>query len=117
MTQKQQSTQEAVRAIYTFAGTLMKANISDSVIRAKLIEQGLNDQAATVVITNLHKAKRKVGRRDMLIGAGICIVGVAITVATYAAVTANRTGGSYIIAWGAIIFGALQFFRGLARMR
>jgi hypothetical protein len=53
----------------------------------------------------------------MLIGAGFCIVGLIITIATYAAAASSRSGGTYVVAWGAIIFGALQFFRGLARMR
>jgi hypothetical protein len=117
MTQKQQSTQDAVRAIYQYAGSLMKANVKDEVIRSKLAEKGLSGEAANVVVANLRKAKRKVGQKDMLVGAGFCIVGLVITIATFAAATSNRGGGSYIVAWGAIIFGALQFFRGLARMR
>ena len=117
MTQQQQSTQDAVRAIYTYAGSLMKANVSDSVIRAKLVEQGLRADAADVVIANLRRAKRKVALKDMAIGAGFCLVGLMITIATYAAATSGRGSGSYIVAWGAIIFGALQFFRGLARLR
>ena len=46
----------------------------------------------------------------MIMGAVICLVGIAITVGTY---TAAEGGGSYMVAWGAIIFGAVQFFRGL----
>ena len=117
MTQQQQSTQDAVRAIYTYAGSLMKANVSDEVIRSKLAEQGLSNEAARVVVANLRRAKRKAAQKDMAIGAGFCIVGLMITIATYAAATSSRGGGSYFVAWGAIIFGALQFFRGLARMR
>jgi hypothetical protein len=117
MTQQKQSTQDAVRAIYAYAGSLMKANVSDDEIRGKLTEKGVNAEAANVVIRNLHQAKRKVAQKDMLIGAGFCIVGLIITIATYTTAASSRGGGTYVIAWGAIIFGALQFFRGLARMR
>ncbi len=117
MTQQKQSTQDAVRAIYNYAGSLMKANLKDDVIHNKLVEKGLNAEAANVVIRNLRQAKHKVAQRDMLIGAGFCIVGLIITIATYAAAASSRSGGTYVVAWGAIIFGALQFFRGLARMR
>jgi hypothetical protein len=29
---------------------------------------------------------------------------------------AMEGGGTYIVAWGAIIFGAIQFFRGLIQL-
>jgi hypothetical protein len=48
--------------------------------------------------------------RNVIIGGIICIVGIVITVGTY---SAAADGGSYTIAWGAILFGGIQFFRGL----
>ena len=42
--------------------------------------------------------------------------GVVITALTYsAAVTAG--GGRYVVAWGAVVFGAIQFFRGLTQLK
>jgi hypothetical protein len=51
------------------------------------------------------------GASDMLFGALWCIGGIVVTAATYSAV--KDTGGTYIVAWGAIIFGGYQFFKGL----
>lgn len=51
-------------------------------------------------------------QRNMLVGGGICLVGIAITVFTY---QAARPGGSYTVAYGAIAVGAIQFIYGLAK--
>jgi hypothetical protein len=53
------------------------------------------------------------GGGQMLVGALICIVGVVITVGSY---MAAGNGGGYVVAWGAIVFGAIRFFKGLAEM-
>jgi hypothetical protein len=50
--------------------------------------------------------------RNIIVGGLICLVGIVVTVGTYMA--ASSEGGTYTIAWGAILFGGLQFFRGLA---
>lgn len=48
--------------------------------------------------------------RHMLYGALWAIGGTVVTVATYEAASA---GGTYVVAWGAILFGIIDFFRGL----
>lgn len=50
---------------------------------------------------------------DVMVGAIWCIAGIAITAGTYAAV--EDTGGTYLIAWGPVVFGGFQFLRGLFR--
>lgn len=52
--------------------------------------------------------------RNMVVGALWCIGGIVVTAATYSAV--KDTGGHYFIAWGAIVFGGIQFFKGLFQM-
>lgn len=47
----------------------------------------------------------------MALGALICIVGIAITACTYS--SAARSGGSYTIAYGAILIGGFRFLQGL----
>jgi hypothetical protein len=39
--------------------------------------------------------------------------GTVVTIATYSAAASSPTGGRYIVAWGAIVFGIIDFFRGL----
>jgi hypothetical protein len=50
---------------------------------------------------------------DVLVGAIWFILGIAVTAGTYLAVA--DTGGTYLICWGAVVFGGLQFLRGLFR--
>jgi hypothetical protein len=49
-------------------------------------------------------------RKNMLYGALWCIGGIIVTVTTYSAASG---GGTYIVAWGAILFGGLQFLSGV----
>jgi hypothetical protein len=41
----------------------------------------------------------------------ICVIGLAVTIITLS--MAEGKGGSYVIAWGAILFGGIGFFRAL----
>ena len=54
------------------------------------------------------------GKRDMVVGGLWCFGGIAVTAITYA--SASEGGGRYVMAWGAIIFGGIQFIRGLIRV-
>jgi|GEM_PF-4327022 len=49
-----------------------------------------------------------------IMGLVIMIIGCAVTFFSYQAAASSSTGGTYVVAWGAIIFGGLQFLRGLA---
>lgn len=50
------------------------------------------------------------GAGSMAVGGIVCLVGILITAGTY---NAASDGGHFVVAWGAIVFGAIQFFRGL----
>ncbi len=49
--------------------------------------------------------------RRMLRGAAWCAGGILVTLVTY---SAAAPGGTYVIAWGAIAWGAVEFFQGLS---
>jgi hypothetical protein len=49
-------------------------------------------------------------RRNMVIGALVCFAGLALTLLTLGA---SAVTGVYFVAWGAIVFGAAQFVRGM----
>jgi hypothetical protein len=53
------------------------------------------------------------GMRNIVIGFGIAIVGAIITFVTF---SASAGGGTYVVAWGAIIFGAIQGVRGVIQL-
>jgi hypothetical protein len=52
---------------------------------------------------------------QMVYGALWCVGGTLVTLFTYMAAASDPYGGHYIIAWGAIVFGAVRFFQGLCR--
>jgi len=54
-----------------------------------------------------------VGNTSMWIGGLICLFGIVVTVGSCLA--SGERGGSVVVAWGAIIFGGIQFFRGLSQ--
>jgi hypothetical protein len=62
---------------------------------------------------DLRRASLKRALRNMFVGAFVCIAGILVTTLTYKAAVSNPNGGSYIIAWGAILFGAFQFLLGV----
>lgn len=62
----------------------------------------------------LHRSD---GEKSMTQGVLWLIGGVAVTGLTYIVAAGRPTGGHYIIAYGAIIFGIVQFWRGRAAAR
>ncbi len=52
------------------------------------------------------------GNASMWIGGIICLVGLVVTIGS--CLLAGEGGGRYYIAWGAIVWGGIQFFRGLS---
>ena len=109
-----QSEEQAVQQIYKHAATLVRAGKSRVQVHSDLMSIGLDDASATVVTDNLFamraKALREAGQKNMLYGALWFIGGTAVTIITLAAAS---EGGTYVVAWGAIVFGGIQFFRGL----
>ena len=59
---------------------------------------------------------REVGAKNALWGAIWCIAAIIITAVTFQAASSSHGGGTYFVAYGAIIFGAIQFFKGLYQL-
>ncbi|MEX2459548.1 MAG: hypothetical protein WD770_11265 [Actinomycetota bacterium] len=53
----------------------------------------------------------------MWIGGAVAVIGILVTVITYSAASSGSGGGRYVVAWGAIVFGALAFLQGLVEWR
>jgi hypothetical protein len=114
MSDQEPSEGQIAQAVYAFAAEQMKNGSSPQQIQGMLVEKGLDQESAATVVSNLTRmrseAVRDAGKKNMLYGALWCIGGIVVTGATYSAAS---DGGTYIVAWGAIVFGAIQFFRGL----
>ncbi len=73
--------------------------------------EGFIDGATKIKVgPETAKATKAAGRKNMLYGALWLIGGIVVTVVSYSAASG---GGTYLITWGAIIFGGFQFVQGL----
>jgi hypothetical protein len=61
-------------------------------------------------IKRIAEITKAVGRKNMLYGALWCVGGTVVTAVT---LSMASSGGTYVVAWGAILFGGIQFFKGL----
>lgn len=105
-----------------FAAHLMvEQHKSHNETHSILIEHGLDKESATNIVSAVqnrieeHKQdeytlKQEAARKDMVRGGLWCGLGIVVTIGSYAMASG---GGHYVVAWGAIIFGGIQFFRGL----
>jgi len=86
----------------------------DDSILFGLNERGLNDEEAAAFLADLkEKLSKKIDHvnTQVYVGGAICVLGIFVTLATYAA--ASQYGGYTIIAWGAIIFGAVRAIKAM----
>lgn len=111
--------QDTTQQMYNYAAKLLfKQKKTDEETKECLIRSGgLTPEVADHIINDLNtrykEEEKKAGRSNMLFGALWCIGGIIVTVMTY---NASSEGGTYIVAWGAMLFGAIQFIRGLAQV-
>ena len=123
--QRNEQTEALAAATLTPDGALQLATDlksqgqSPSDIVHQLIANGLKRNMATTISTQIfteqHRPKgrrRRGAGRDMLHG-GLWFGGGLILTILGHAVASEAGGGGYIVFTGAIIFGCLQFFRGL----
>jgi hypothetical protein len=52
-------------------------------------------------------------RRHLLVGGGLCALGLVITIGTFTAAATSREGGSYVVTYGLIFVGGIDFLYGL----
>lgn len=75
---------------------------------------GTDQQLMTNIDDNVREAKLRGARRYIWVGLALALGGAVVTVITYANATG---GGTYVIAWGAIVGGVLMLIAGLLNSR
>ncbi|MFI5172289.1 MAG: hypothetical protein ACHQFW_07850 [Chitinophagales bacterium] len=100
--------EEEVTQVYNFAANMLIHEKKDPhEVRSSLVEKGLDEKSAAIVVEQLEKqikdARFDRAKKDMLYGALWCVGGIIATVANIG-----------FIFWGAIVFGAVQFIKGVA---
>lgn len=114
MEENQLSQEQAVQALYNHtANLIIEKQQKPWEVKKQLIEEGISEEVATAVIDAVKKHYNgevdKKARKNMIIGGLWCVGGLVVTIVT---LMASSGGGTYVVAWGAIIFGAIQFFQG-----
>jgi len=107
-------TAEAGERALSYAKDVLRQGMPRAAVEEVLRTQGFDAAAASAIVEQANRTKderRVAGRKHMIMGAVVCAIGITVTVASYS--SAEEGGGSYVVAWGAIVFGAIQFFRGL----
>ena len=78
----------------------------------ELVKKGLRHEDAEIVVQNLmqqqHEAKIETANKNILYGSLWFIGGLIVTFRTM-----SLDGGTFIVTWGAIVFGGLQLIKGL----
>ena len=97
-----------------YLAQLLETDMAESPPQVTLIGQDADPQSTTQTdqqILEQRSARRAAGQQKILFGALWCIGGILVTAITY---SAARGGGTYVIAWGAVLFGLRQLFEGLS---
>jgi hypothetical protein len=114
-----QNENDMVQAVYEFAASQVVSGKKKSQVETALLEKGLDAESAKIVTANVFKMRgdaiSAAGKKNMLYGLLWCIGGAIVTAATYQMAANSPNGGSYVVAWGAIVFGGIQFLRGAAQ--
>lgn len=105
---------EIAQEVYTHALDALRAGVPIPEIESSLVRAGLTPAEAAETVATLARlrieALKEQARKNMLFGALWRGGGALVTFASFAAA---EGGGGFVLAWGAILYGAIQFFRGL----
>lgn len=98
-----------IRDVYAFAAEQMRGGASNQLVKQRLIERGLSAEAAAVVVNNLAGSRYEAADGLITKGALWLIGGIVVTVGSIA-----LGHGSFVITWGAIVYGIVCIARGLS---
>ena len=61
---------------------------------------------------SMYEAERRAAKsKNIMFGLILLVVGLVVTAVTYD--SASQEGGTYIIAWGPMVYGGIRLFKGL----
>jgi hypothetical protein len=107
--------EHAAEGLCSFAALEIRKRKASTEIASSLTETNVQAERAALVVKAIRKAASKAaGKKNMLFGALWCIGGIIVTAVSYQ-VAKGLGGGEYVIAWGAMLLGAIQFLRGYSQ--
>lgn len=114
---KENNSEELTDAIWQYALENKYHGASNAEIKTGLYTFDLTEDDANYIMEFLGVRATDIADKydnKMLRGGVVFIVGILITIGTYAAAMG---GGSYLLAYGPIIFGIFDFFNGLFKKK
>lgn len=136
----QEHMKRVIAAVFAYADGQLSTGKSASEVEKDLMSKGMEKESAASVVDKIvnerarqaaerarllaqrdreraaHRRRvialrAEAARQGMMIGAIICLIGVLITLLSYSAALSVSV---YVIAWAAILFGAIRFLRAAA---
>lgn len=110
---KESATNEFTQAVWAYAFDEKAAGATDEAIRKGLAGFGLDGEHATYITAALENAAKErlaAHKANMARGGITCGAGFIFT---YWSMAAAQGGGTYVITWGAIVFGAYRFLKAM----
>ena len=106
---------EAVNVVAGDAADQLRQGVDSWRIETQLIEQGMDPEVAALIVSRAERHRvleaSAVARQNRIVGALWCVGGIGLTALTWHGAVTN--GGPLVFAWGAILFGGIQFLRGV----
>lgn len=104
---------------------LMDDGLGSAQVEAELVAQGHSAEHARAVVDSLADyasaqsqaqamsgGESGAGQMDLVVGALFLLGGLALTLITFAAASG---GGTYVLAWGPMLYGGIRIMKRLAR--
>ncbi len=123
---------------YRFATDRLADGATEWDVRHQLRAAGLDREATESVlddVANLSPTQRRLSswnvrahqlamlaerrtkaRSNVMVGGLVMVIGLAVTVVSFAAAASRMGGGTYVLAWGAILFGGLRMVMGMSEV-
>ena len=108
--------QRSPRQWQAFIRRRIRQYASPHAVWQEAVDQGLPPPDAVHFIDQERRAFRVGAVIMIVVGAVMAILGLAVTVASYTAAAAGPRGGSFLIWWGPILFGAVVVLLGIVRL-
>lgn len=120
MSSEDNSQDQALNAAVQFIAEQLNAGQNARQIESMLVAQGADPGVAASLVAEVKKLRsnaiRADGFKNLGIGALWCVGGIIVTAVSYSMAASSASGGSYLVTWGAVIFGGIQMLRGLFRI-
>ncbi|HSO13153.1 MAG TPA: hypothetical protein VLT51_12310 [Anaerolineales bacterium] len=109
------NSQQDLSGLFRFAAQELARKQSPKVVAQKLTDQGVTPAAANQIVVETQKVIKKAlaekNKKRMTRGLIWAVIGIVLTCGTMA--IASKGGGRYVLFYGAVIYGIIDFIAGL----